>query len=121
MADDKDLVALVDLLLDALGVVVDAEKDGKIDLNDVPLLMRLVPDLGPALSNLKAIPGEAKSLSSDQMTALATHVMTKLAIAEPHARAVVEASLNLGVSLLKLMEAIKTVPAPAVAAQAPSA
>lgn len=107
MADTKALIGLLDLLVDAIGVAADASKAGTISINDLPLLMRLIPDLGPALSNIGEIPAEVSALQAEDASALVQHVMAKLNIADAKALAVVDAALKMAVSSFALFKAIK--------------
>lgn len=108
---NAELLGLVDLILDGLQVGIDAEKDSKIGFEDAALLMRLIPDLGPAFSNVGAVPGELAHLSAEDAASLMTHVMAKLAITNVHARAVIEASLKTATAVYGLLTLLKN-PAP---------
>jgi hypothetical protein len=110
---DKDVLAVVDLILDGVGVVVDAEKDGKIDLSDLPLVMKLIPDLGPAFSNLAKVPSELGHMSQEDAGALVAHVIEKLAVTDAHARGIIDAALKAAVSVYALVSAIRAPAAPA--------
>lgn len=119
---DKDVVAVVDLILDGVGVVISAEADGKITLTDLPLLMKLIPDLGPAFSNLSLIPSELSHLSQDDAGALVAHVIEKLAVTDARARDIIDASLKAAVAVYALVNAIREPSAPApTPAPAPAA
>ena len=104
----KNLTELLDLILDGISIVVDAEADGKITLEDAGLLLRLVPSLGPAIGDIGMIPAELSAMTTEDSTELATHVMAKLAVTDEHARKVIDASLKTVVAIHGLIGAIKS-------------
>lgn len=102
----KELTELVDLILDGVSLAVDASKDGHIGLEDLPLLIKLVPDLGPAFENVGAVPAELAHLSADDASALVVHVMAKLAITDAHARKVIDSALKAAAAVYSLVTVI---------------
>lgn len=104
---NKELLEFLDLILDGLQVVVDANADGTIDIKDLPLLMKLVPDLGPAFSNIGAIPGELAAMDAEGAAAAVAHVMEKLAITDAHARLVIDTALKAVAANYALVKALK--------------
>jgi hypothetical protein len=105
--DTKNLTEMVDLILTAVEVFGDAKADGKIDAQDLGLLLKLIPQVGPALDGAAEIPAEVKDLSAEEASALVAHVMAKLTIGDEKARTIVEKALKLGVAGLELAAAIK--------------
>lgn len=104
----KNLTELLDLILDGVSIVVDAEADGKITLEDAGLLLRIIPDLGPALGDINLIPSELSAMSAEDSAEVAAHVMAKLAISDEHARKVIDAALKTAVAVYGLVGAIKS-------------
>ena len=102
----KELTEVVDLVLSAVDVGKAALKDGKIDINDLSLLLTLVPSVGPAVENISKVPGELRDITEEEAVALAAHVMGKLSVDDPKARKIVEASLKTAVSVFGLVQAI---------------
>ena len=54
------------------------ENDGKIDFNDAPLLLSIVPVMGPALNKMGEIPKEFGELSVEEMEELCEMVIAEL-------------------------------------------
>lgn len=100
----KNLLALV---IDAVLVGVDASKDGKISVQDAGLLLRLIPDVGPAFQNIGDVPSELSQLDQAQADEIVAFVMGKLAIDNPKAVAIVQASLKTAESAYILVKALK--------------
>lgn len=111
----EHLTKLVDLALTGVDVAKKALADGHVGLEDLGLLIALVPAVGPAIDGIGEVPAELKDLSADEAQALAAHVMAKLVVEDAKARAIVEASLGMVAASLKLAAAIKMQPAPAAA------
>lgn len=90
--ETKDVLALV---LDAANIVGEAKKnDGKIDITDAALLIKLVPELAPAFAGITAVPAELGDLDEAEATELVAFVAAKFTLGDPHAREVVEAGLK---------------------------
>lgn len=102
----KELIELLDLLLDAHSVVKQALSDGKVGLGDAALLFKLVPQIGPAVSGLSEVPAEVKDLTAAEAGQVVAHVMAKLAVEDAKARAIIAASLKVVVDGVELAKAI---------------
>lgn len=102
-----ELKAVLALVVDTVNVGVQALKDGKVSLSDLPLLVNLVPELVPAVSGLSKVPAELKDLTEDEAIDVTTFVMGKLAVDSAKAQAVVAASLKLLVGVVGVVEALK--------------
>lgn len=101
------LIGLVDLILDGVAISIEAGADGKVTLSDAALLLKLMPDLGPAFQSIGTVPAELSALDEAAAAELVTHVMEKLVVADAEARAVVDASLKAAVAVFQLVVAIK--------------
>ena len=51
--------------------------DGKIDMNDLPLLMGLIPKIGPAFNDINLIPAELKDLDANEAAELQAFILGK--------------------------------------------
>ncbi len=80
--DIKNLKELVTLALSAVGVVKDAQADGKIGVEDLGLLFKLAPTVGPGIEGIAEIPAEISDLSEAEVQELAAHVMTVFNVAD---------------------------------------
>lgn len=103
----KDLKELLDLVLDGVSVAVDAEKDGKLDISDAALLLKLIPDVGPAFADIGNVPAELAAMSAEDAAEIVTYVMGKLAIADDKARKVIDAALKLAAAGYGMYAALK--------------
>lgn len=110
----KELKELLDLMLTGVEVGVDITKDGKLDLNDLQHVMKLIPVVGPAVQNIGDIPAELGDLSSEEGTEIVVHVMTKLAVDDAKAKIIIEKSLKAALAVYELVKAISE-PAPVAA------
>lgn len=105
--DTKGLVEAVDLALGVVSVGKQAKADGKVDLNDLGLLLQLVPLIGPAVQDLSDIPAELKDLSTDEAAALIAHVGGKLSLGSAHAEKVATEALKLVAQAYSLFQALE--------------
>jgi hypothetical protein len=103
----KDTIELIDGLLTSLEVIAGAAKDGKIGVEDLPLLLKLVPVVGPAVDGVGNIPAELADLSAEEGAELISHVMAKLAIESEKARSVIEKALKALIAIQQLVQAVK--------------
>lgn len=106
----KELVEFLDMLLDGVQVAVDANADGKIDVSDLPLLLKLVPSIGPAITDMDKIPSELAVLSPESAAAVVTHVMTKLAITDEKARELIDLGLKAAAANYAFVKALTKKP-----------
>ena len=106
----KELTDLVDLLLGLVSVGLQAEQDGKIDFQDLALLMQIVPLFAPAFDGVKEIPAELADLSLEEGEILVAHVMATLVISDVHAKAVIEKALKTAVAVYDLVKALQAAP-----------
>lgn len=103
----KETKEALDLVLALIATGVDATKDGKVDFNDIPLLLGVFPKIQPALDGAGALPKELGDLSADEAKEIIAHVMGKLAIDDAKAVAVIGAALEAISANYKLYKAIK--------------
>lgn len=106
----ENLKEVIDLVLDGVDLGKAVLADGKVgadDLDDVFLaLPKIAKDAVAAGTDISMVVPEAKDLSAEEVSALGAHVVARLAVADEHAKAIVEASLLVAGSLLKLVKVI---------------
>jgi hypothetical protein len=103
----KETKEAVDLVLAVAKIVVEATKDGKVDAQDLGLLIALIPVVQPAVEGANQIAAELKDLEVAEATELAAHVAAKLALPTEKAQAVAQAALKAAVAVFALVKAIK--------------
>lgn len=104
----KETKEVCDLVVDIAKVILEAKKnDGKFSIEDIGLLLKLIPSLSPAFADMNKIPAELKDLSAEEGIELISHVATRLGLEEGKAKNIVEASLKTLVSVYALVVAIK--------------
>src|SRR5690606_14394263 len=86
----KELKELLDLILKGVEVGVLASKDGKVDAQDLGLLLTLVPHIQPAVDGVGMIPAELGDLSAEEAAEVIAHVMARLSVDNAKAVAIVE-------------------------------
>jgi hypothetical protein len=69
-------------------------KDGKLSFEDMTHVLKLIPLVGPAVSDLGEIPGELKDIDADELAELIGVVSGKLALTDDKAKLVVEKALK---------------------------
>ncbi len=106
----KETKELISLGIALEKAVVAAKADGKIDINDLPLLLAVLPKLQPAIDGIDQIPAELKDLSAPEAADVVAYVMAELAIGEGKAKEVALKAVALGVAALDLF---RTIQAPA--------
>lgn len=103
----KELKEILDFGLAMVEMGVKASADKKIDLNDLQLLLTVVPTVGPAFEGLDQAKLEIGNLSAEEAAELVAHAMAKLAVEDAKARAIVEAALKAAAANYALFVAIK--------------
>lgn len=104
----NDLSKLVAFLCELVDSAITAEIDGRIDIADLPLLIGLLPKIGPAFAGIKNVPGELAALSPTDAEALVAGVIAQLVIPDAKAKAVVESALKTAAALFHLYTTVKT-------------
>jgi hypothetical protein len=101
----KDVLALV---IDAAKLGVAAEEGGKLSFSDAVSLVKLVPDLGPAIAGMKLVPTELKELGPAAEADIVAFVAGRLeGSASPKAAAIAAAALQVATSCFSLFQAIQ--------------
>ncbi len=112
--NDQGLLALVNLVLDAVADGKAALADGKITVMDLPRFLNLIPDLLAALGSLALVPGEVKALTPEQDAAIVAHVMQRLGVSNAKAATIAAAALKLATDsyadITALLAAIQAAP-----------
>lgn len=101
-----DIKHLLSLLIDAGMVAKQVISDGKVGISDLGLLLKLIPDLGPAFSGLAKVPAEVKDLTADELADLVTFVTSKVVVESQKATDIIDNALKLAVSLFGLIKAL---------------
>jgi len=106
----KELVEVVDFAMGLAKLGVDIGADKKVDMSDLGLALQRIPELAGvavmAFQGIGEVPMELKDMSEEEAAKLVAHVMGKLAVEEPKARAIVEASLKASYAGYALVKAI---------------
>lgn len=103
----KETKELLKLVFHLVKVVEKAKEDGSIDVADAGLLLGLLPDLGPALNGVGAVPVELKSLDKDAADDLLAFVKAEFDLADDKVEAAVEKGLELVSNLAALVGLLK--------------
>jgi hypothetical protein len=74
MADIKNTQELVKLVVALSSVLKNAQSDGKVDLNDLVLLVGIIPFVGPAIEGISDIPEELKDLDATEIAELSAEI-----------------------------------------------
>lgn len=107
MGKDPAIIAVVDLLVDAINDGIAVMADGKVDILDFPKVANLLPGLLGALGQSSTLVDEIKALNVEEGAEIVTHVMGRLNIQSGRALAIVQASLKLAASIHDLVVALK--------------
>lgn len=97
VVEKKDVHQLKEVVLLSVEVINSAiavAKDGKIGLDDLPQVLRLIPMVA-GLSGISEIPAEAKDIDADELADLTASIVAKLAVDDAKAKLVIEKSLKL--------------------------
>ena len=105
---NKELKDLLSLVLGVANAVVAAERDGKIDMGDIGLLIGLVPKVGPAIEGVGEIPSELAAMQPEDAADIALFVASQLALDNEKAKAIIDKSLQTIVAVMGLVKAIKS-------------
>lgn len=85
-----------------------AAKDGKIDFNDIGLLIGLIPKIQPAIDGVKSIPSELKDLSSEEAEELVAFVTGELTVGNGKAVVIIEKGFKTMQAVAELVKAIRS-------------
>ncbi len=106
MGENKELIAVVDLLTDAVKDGVQIAEGGGFSVVNLAKFSNLLPELLPAVQGLGMVPAEIKALTFKDDEAIVLHVVERLAITNAKALAIVNASLALAADIVSLIQAI---------------
>lgn len=98
---------LIDLSLAVVELGFEVAKDKKVDFNDIAAIMKVLPFIEPAFSNIGDVPGELSDLSAEEASELVIHVMARLSVDDAKAKAIVDKSLGVLLAGYKLVQAIR--------------
>ena len=103
----KELKEVINLILGGIKVGKDIMADGKVDFNDLALVMSLMPIIQPAFDGVATVPQELADLNEAEAQELIAHVMANLTVDDVKARKVVEASMKVAFSGFQLVKALQ--------------
>lgn len=129
------LKELVDFVIVGTQVGFDVAKDGKLDLNDLSAIYKLVPYIGPFVGDIKNIPSAFKDMDANDAAELLAYVGTKLVVDNAKAQIIIDHSLKIAGKVYEIVVEAKAMkaelnalaaaaapaPAPAPVAEAPAA
>jgi hypothetical protein len=106
----KNLIEVVDAGLIVVKLGIDVGKDGKVDAQDLQLVLGAIPALAmavpAAISDADQIPTELSQMTEEDAAAVVGHVMSKLAVDNVKAQRIAERSLKLAVAVYGLVKEI---------------
>ena len=102
--ETKELLALV---ISSANVAQAAYADKHIGVEDLALLLTLVPKIEPAFTDINLIPKEFSNLSVAEAAELIAFVTTELAVADVKAKDVIEKSLKVAFAAYELLVALR--------------
>ncbi len=102
-----ELKKVVLFICEAGTAVAKAEADGSINLLDVPLFLKLLPDLFGAMNSLSAIPKSLQEITKEEADDLANFVTQNLGIGNDKALVLIETAIKAAYSNYDLYKAIK--------------
>lgn len=103
----KELKDVLDLVLTTVEVGKLALADGKVGIEDMGLLLKLIPAVGPAIQGVNMVPAELADMDEAEAAEVVAHVMAKLTIDDAKARAVIAASLKTLIAGYELVKSLK--------------
>ncbi len=102
------LLALVDLVVDAIKDGIAIAEDGSFSVIELAKFSNLMPELLPAFASIGMVPAEVKALTFSDDEALVLHVVAKLGVTNAKAVNIITASLKLAADAYDLIKAIKS-------------
>lgn len=98
----------LNLIIDAAQLGAQAEAKGGFTISDVTSVIKLAPDLGPALSTMGQVPSELKALNPAAEAQLVAFVTQKLSgMQSARGAEITQAALKAAVATFELLKAIK--------------
>jgi hypothetical protein len=116
----KELKEMIDLALAGVDVGIKASADGKVDVQDLSLLLSLIPLAGPAIDGVGEIPAELSDLSADEAAEVVAHIMAKLSLGNGKAIRVAEKALKAALAVYMLVQEVKAPEEVAAPVEAPA-
>jgi hypothetical protein len=105
---DDAIKAVLKLAIDAGKIGAQAEADGSLSVADTILLMKLVPDIAPAVNGLGELLPEIKALNEAGLEDLAAFVASQLSGAQSaRGTEITQAALKAIVANFELVKAIR--------------
>lgn len=106
--DIKNTLEAIELAATLAKTIDAARADGKVDLNDLGLLMGIMPKLGPALDDITQIPAEIRDLDADELNLIREKIIETVgAVSSERVERIANSSLGLAIALHDLITAIR--------------
>jgi len=104
----KETKEVLDLGFALGGAVKQGLADGKLGLEDMGLLVALIPSLGPAFDGIGDVPAELKDLDSDEAKELLEYAGAKLGavFSDEELLLKINAGLEVGLAVAKLIKVL---------------
>lgn len=102
----KELKEVIELVTTCVKIGLDVGKDGKLTPEDIGFFLALVPKIEPAFSAIGKVPAELADLSQEEGLELVTAIGAALSLENDKAKALVEKSLKVAVSVYDLIKTI---------------
>jgi len=104
----KETKEVLDLGFALGGAIKQGLSDGKLGVEDLGLLMTLIPTLGPAFDGIGDVPAEFKDMDSDEAKELLEYAGQKLGavFSDEELLAKINAGLEVGLAVAKLIKVL---------------
>lgn len=99
--------SVLKLLISAINAIHTAKADGKIDLSDLGVMLSLIPNIAPGIDGLKAVGGEMKDLTTEEVAELSKFVNTELKIEDAKAKEVIEGAFKILGDIVAMVAILK--------------
>lgn len=103
----EELDEVIDCGLEFANATINALKDGKVTLGDIPAFIPAVVKVPKAISGLENVPAELENLTEEELKGRIELVKNKLNVDDEKAKAIVEASIKFVYSGYQLVKAIQ--------------
>lgn len=104
----KETKEVLDLGFAIGKMIQEGLKDGKLGMEDLGLLMGLIPHVGPAFDNISEVPAELKDIDAEEAKELLEYAGLKIGgiFSEAELVAKINAALKLGLSIVELVKVL---------------
>jgi hypothetical protein len=102
---------LLKLIIGAANAAKAVGADGKVDLNDLPAVMAVLPLLGPGIGNIGNVPAELMDVDSAEGTELVAQLAADLGMANEKVKELVIASFKAALALAEVVGKVQALKA----------